>query len=105
MVRELQPRYGRVMLVRRGNVHRGENMSLIIWRETHSSDKMLINKFIDQAHADFQSGTVDYKQFRSWITHMICKANNLGIDRTLEYMQTELEKGEAINLETPDIER
>ena len=65
-------------------------MSFIIWRQSHNSDRKKIDKFFDQAHADYQSGTSDYKQFHSLIADMICMANNFGIDRTVVHMQTEL---------------
>lgn len=65
-------------------------MSFIIWRQSNSSDRKQIDKFFDRAHNDYQSGRLDYNQFRSLIADMICMANNLGIDRTLGHMQTEL---------------
>lgn len=67
-------------------------MSFIIWRQSHESDREQIDKFFDKAQARYQSGTLDYEQFRSLFSDMICMANNLGIDRTVGHMQAELGK-------------
>jgi len=67
-------------------------MSFIIWRLSHSSDRKKIEEFIDKTHADFRSGTIDCEQFHSLVADIICMANNLGIERTVRHVQTELEK-------------
>lgn len=60
-------------------------------RETKSSDWKTIDSFFEEALKAYESGEMDSKQFRYWITHFIGLANNAGIDSVITGMKNSLE--------------